>query len=533
MTQSTDPKELIYKINKLLKENQDLKLQLNKLQKNKEKLEKKIEQLENIIAQIPQDVLPKGVNVSIGEKKLKFKMVTVLFIDIHGFKKIAQSSDNVKEVIDELDQIFFHFNSIAKKYKLQIIKTIGDTFMAAGGVPVKNSTNPIDVVLAALEMAAYVRDLREEYKKKNKEFWELRIGINTGSVKAQAYGKRKLSYDIKGETVNIATRMALTSDIGKVNISANTFVLVNEYFEFTYNGTIPVKYEGDLDMYYVERLKPELSADERGLKPNHTFQVKYALRQFADLQEVILDKLEKELPPYLYYHNYKHTIDVINQAELIGYGEGVSDEEILLLKTAALFHDAGHIISYQDHEYYGCQIAKEYLPKYNYTPEQIEKVCELIMATKLPPNPKNLLEKIMCDADLDYLGREDFIPVSNTLYEELKAQGKIKSLNEWNKLQVKFLTGHQYFTKTANKLREVNKEKQIERIKSLIKWESEEERLKFEEELKEIQRKLEERRKKMEEEEKQKESSENTENVNEDKDETIVKSENATERTHV
>ena len=90
------------------------------------------------------------------------------------------------------------------------------------------------------------------------------------------------------------------------------------------------------------------------------------------------------------------------------------------------------------------------------------------MATKLPPNPQTLLEKIMCDADLDYLGRSDFIPVSNSLYDELRAQGKEIDINTWNKQQVKFLTGHQYFTNTAIRLREVGKEKQIERLKKLI-----------------------------------------------------------------
>jgi hypothetical protein len=90
------------------------------------------------------------------------------------------------------------------------------------------------------------------------------------------------------------------------------------------------------------------------------------------------------------------------------------------------------------------------------------------MSTKLPPRPGDLLEQIICDSDLDYLGRSDFIPVSNTLYEELKAQDKITNLNDWNKLQVKFISGHQYFTSTARRLREVNKKLQIERIRSLI-----------------------------------------------------------------
>jgi hypothetical protein len=159
---------------------------------------------------------------------------------------------------------------------------------------------------------------------------------------------------------------------------------------------------------------------------------------------------------------------VVTEVELIGWGEGVSDEEILLLKTAALFHDAGHITAYDNHEYYGTLLARDYLPKYSYSTEQINRICELIMATKLPPKPKNLLEKIICDSDLDYLGRSDFIPVSNTLYSELKEQNKIGTLNEWNKIQLNFISGHQYFTKTAQNLREVNKQKQIERIMQLI-----------------------------------------------------------------
>jgi len=248
-----------------------------------------------------------------------------------------------------------------------------------------------------------------------------------------------------------------------------TYELVKQYFVCDYNGKIPVKYIGDMEMYFLRRIKPAYSLERKtGKIPNSIFLNKYLLRQFTDLQEIILDKLEKELPSYLYYHNFKHTIDVINQAELIGYGEGVDDESILLLKTAALFHDAGHVISYDEHEYNGTQIAREYLPKYRYTQEQIDKICELIMATKLPPNPKNKLESIMCDSDLDYLGRSDFIPVSNTLYKELKEQNKMGSLNDWNKIQVKFLSVHQFFTKTAQHLREVNKQMQIERIKKII-----------------------------------------------------------------
>jgi len=221
-------------------------------------------------------------------------------------------------------------------------------------------------------------------------------------------------------------------------------------------------------LYSVKSIKPDYSLQGKGIIPNKRFSIRYNLIQFTDLQEHILDKLEKDLPHSLYYHNIKHTVDVVTQVELIGLGEGVTDEEMLMLKTAALFHDAGHTISYDNHEYFGCLVAREMLSEFGYTSSQIDMICDLIMSTKLPPKPANKLERIMCDADLDYLGRSDMIPVSNLLFLELKERLKIRSLKDWNNMQVQFITGHQYFTETARNLREVNKQLQIERIRNLI-----------------------------------------------------------------
>jgi len=460
--------KLVLKIADLLRENTDLANQLKELTESNSKLAKQNDKLEKIISSLPPDVLPKEAKNQIKNRTKRFEMATVLYADIQGFKKIAEQA-GTSDIIDELDQIFFHFDSIVKKYNIEKIKTIGDAYMCAGGVPIKNITNPVDVVLAALEMQDYLNELKAEYESQDKKFWDLKMGIHTGAVTASFSGRKKISYELKGDTVHIATRMASASEVGQINISIMTYELVKQYFLSDYNGKIPVKYKGDLEMYFLKRIKPPYSQDrKKGRKPNQILWNKYLLRQFTDLQEIILDKLEKELPSYLYYHNFKHTIDVINQAELIGYGEGVDDESILLLKTAALFHDAGHVISYDEHEYNGTQLAKEYLPKYKYTPEQIDRICELIMATKLPPSPKTVLESIMCDSDLDYLGRSDFIPVSNTLFKELKEQNKIGSLNDWNKIQVKFLSNHHFYTQTGKNLREVNKQMQIERIKKLI-----------------------------------------------------------------
>ncbi len=156
---------------------------------------------------------------------------------------------------------------------------------------------------------------------------------------------------------------------------------------------------------------------------------------------------------------------MVIHVEIIARGENVSEEDLLLLKTAALFHDSGFIIGYQDHEVLGIQIANEILPRYHYNESQIKIIGDLIYSTKMPYNPKNNLENIICDADLDYLGRTDYQNVSRDLYRELIQYNMIdKSEYDWNKLQMKFLKSHKYFTETNKKRRSYNKNKQLQKI---------------------------------------------------------------------
>lgn len=459
--------DLVRRIAKLARQNQDLEDKIRKLLRQNEELINDYEALKK-----KYDKLSSGGIKAIGRggekgKSFKFEMATVLFSSIHGFSRINEKMDS-SSVMDELDEILFEFDAIVSRYKIEKIKTLGDTYMCAGGIPVKNITNPVDVVMAAIEMRDYLRRYEDEKRGHSLRLWELQTGIHTGHVTATVSGKRKIRYDIKGDTVNTTSRIESVSARGRILISVMTYELVKEFFECEYFGKLPVKYKDDLQLYLVKGIRPEYSVEGKGIIPNDAFRIKFGLIRFTDIQEIILDKLEKELPDYLFYHNVKHTVDVVTEVELIGWAEGCTDEEILLLKTAALFHDAGHTIEYDNHEYHSTVLAREMLPFFNYDQEQIERICSIIMATKLPPNPKNLLEKIICDSDLDYLGRSDFIPVSNTLFEELKACNKMGSINDWNKIQVKFITGHQYFTKTARSLREVNKQLQIERIQSLI-----------------------------------------------------------------
>jgi len=463
----TNNEELVKRIARLAKQNQELEEHIKKLDKMNEKLTRDNEKIKALYEKLSPEGLKEAGEGEKKERSLKFNMATVLFADIHGFSKLVEGMDS-SAVMDELDEILFEFDAIVARFKIEKIKTIGDTYMCAGGIPLKNITNPVDVVMAAMEMRNFLEKFEINKRGKVNRIWDLKIGIHTGPVTATISGKKKVNYDIKGDTVNTASRVEAVSDNGSILISVMTYELVKEFFDCEYFGKLPVKYKGDLQMYKVKGLKHEFSVNGEGILPNESFMIKFGLIQFTDMQEIILDKLEKELPDYLHYHNVKHTVDVVTEVELIGWGEGCTDEEILLLKTAGLFHDAGHTIAYDNHEFYGTQLAKEMLPKYNYTPEQIELICSIIMSTRLPPRPTNLLENIICDSDLDYLGRSDFIPVSNTLFEELKAQNKMGSLNDWNKIQVKFISGHQYFTETARSLREVNKQLQIERIQSLI-----------------------------------------------------------------
>ena len=190
--------------------------------------------------------------------------------------------------------------------------------------------------------------------------------------------------------------------------------------------------------------------------------------RFAEAKKFILQKLKKELPKHLSYHSVEHVKDVVNAASSIGKSEGVKGEDMKLLLTAALFHDSGFLSGPKEHEKVSCEIVRKHLPDYDYSHEQIEKICGMIMATRIPQTPHNHLEQILADADLDYLGRDDFWKIGNKLFEELSVYGIIHDENEWNKLQLRFLESHHYFTNTALNTRKAKKDQYLAEVKSKI-----------------------------------------------------------------
>ncbi len=390
----------------------------------------------------------------------KYQMVTVLFSDIQGFTRIAEQM-NPEKLIDELDRFFFHFDSVVEKYHIEKIKTIGDAYMAAGGIPMKNRSNPVEVVLAALEMQHHM-----SYLKQTKvDFWDLRIGIHTGPVIAGVVGHKKRSYDIWGDTVNTASRMESSGEAGKVNISGETYQLVREYFLCEYRGKLPVKYKGNLDMYFVKGLRPELSVDLEDL-PNRKFFLKLQLLRLLDLEDYVFQRLEDETPDSFKFHTPEYARQMYNYSELISKAENLDTEETLLIRTAILMIPLGYLSNYMSPELESSLLCHRLLNEFHYSEKQIQYISNLILASKYPPEPENLLEKIMVDIRFEYLGRVDYLKNYKLLFEERNENIEKREASDWKEQQIELLESFNYFTHGARRLSEISFEKQIEQLRN-------------------------------------------------------------------
>ncbi len=199
---------------------------------------------------------------------------------------------------------------------------------------------------------------------------------------------------------------------------------------------------------------------------------------FKQALERTFNVMEKCLPKNLYYHGIHHTRDdVLPAAIRLGHWEGISKDDMTTLATAALYHDTGYMLQYPKNEPIGVQIAQQSLPKFGYNDKQIQRISEIIMATQLKnvdgkfiqvPDESDLLQKIICDADLDSLGRKDFFVISHNLKRELEEYGMPNTLRQWYEKQLVFLQSHSYFTESAQMLRNEVKMQNMEEIRELL-----------------------------------------------------------------
>jgi class 3 adenylate cyclase len=182
-----------------------------------------------------------------------FSMVTVMFMDFKDFTKVSESV-SAELLVDEINTCFSTFDGIIQKYRVEKIKTIGDAYICAGGLPVLNQTHAKDVINAAFEIRDFMIARKKEKDAKEEFAFEMRIGIHTGPVVAGIVGLKKFQYDIWGDTVNLAARMEQNSDAGKINISGSTYKLVKDKFSCLYRGKIEAKNKGEIEMYFIENL---------------------------------------------------------------------------------------------------------------------------------------------------------------------------------------------------------------------------------------------------------------------------------------
>lgn len=457
----------------LRKKNDKIEQQKNKLVQQTIELEKEREKSERILNNVLPIETAKELKKSGRSGARNFKMVSIMFTDFVGFSRVSEKL-SAKEVVSILDKHFSKFDEIIEENNIEKIKTIGDAYMCAGGVPIRDKTNPINTTVAAVQIKNYMIEYQKQQVKENLPFWELRIGINTGSVVAGVIGTKRYAYDIWGSAVNRAQRMEELCEPGKIAVTQSTFDYIEPYFECKEVGKVKTKSGLKIMMYEVVAIKSELSVDGLGIQPNENFHSLVNLHYYSKInylkaERFILSKLKEELSPKLHYHSYDHSKDVTRQVERIAIGEGITDEDLFLLKSAASFHDAGFIEQYENNEKIGARMVEEYLPRFGYTEDDIKQIKELIYVTEVPHKPKNVLEQIICDADLDYLGREDFHEISDRLRIELREHGKINSDREWDKMQVKFFNLHTYFSKTSIETRREMKLKHLEEIKQRLK----------------------------------------------------------------
>lgn len=256
-------KEMIELTNKLQKINEELHLQKNLIQDERQKTDELLESI------LPHHVASQLKTIGYARPR-NYRRATIMFTDFKGFTK---SCEHLKpdEIVKYLHGFFTVFDDIVVEHFIEKIKTIGDAYMCVGGIPLRNRSNPFDVTIAALKVQNYMTHLDKYDPDEELPRWNIRLGIHTGSLTAGVVGKIKFAYDVWGDSVNIASRMESNGEVGRVNVSGSTYKYIKDFFECEYRGEIEMKNRGKMAMYFVNRILPEFSEDIEGVIPNDKF----------------------------------------------------------------------------------------------------------------------------------------------------------------------------------------------------------------------------------------------------------------------
>ena len=398
--------------------------------------------------QIVDQLLENEDLLSLGGKE---QDATILFSDIRGFTSLSENM-TPNEVVETLNDYFNQMIEIIFKYNGILDKIIGDELMVIYGVPKSNIQDSENAVLTAIEMQEKLIAFNQDRCINLKKPIKVGIGVNSGSVISGNIGSTdQMDFTVIGDSVNLASRLCSYAEAGQIIISDAVWNNIKHLQTFKSKKLSPIKVKGKAKVISIKEI----------LYNGYEFDYQDA---FNKVEAFLL----KELPLYYTYHSIEHFRDVVKQAERIAKKEKINKAGILDIKLAAWLHDVGYIWGPLDHEEKSVEYAKVILNEMKFPKSKIGLITGMIMATKMPQSPKNHFEQIICDADLDYLGRNDFEDISSNLLKELEINQKITNFN-WLKIQEKFLKSHSYFTLTSQKSREKNKQKRLRKIEDILK----------------------------------------------------------------
>jgi predicted metal-dependent HD superfamily phosphohydrolase len=356
------------------------------------------------------------------------------------------------EVVETLNEYFNLMIEIIFKYNGTLDKIIGDALMVIYGAPNSTEKDTENAVLTAIEMQEKLIEFNQQRIIHSKMPITIGIGINRGKVISGNIGSRQqMNFTVIGDSVNLASRLCSVAKADEIIVSDAVWKQIKTNKIFKNRKLNPVKVKG--------KAKPIEIKEILYKKPEFNYEVAYGM-----IENFLINHLPKEYT----YHTIHHIRDVVIQSERIAKKEKINKEDIADLKLAAWLHDVGYIWEPNRHEARGSEYATTILNAMDFPAQKINRITGMIMATKIPQSPKNLLEQIICDADLDYLGREGYEENSLLLLQELRLKKEITAL-DWLKIQDQFLTKHAYFTKTSNTTRNKLKAEVLANIKTKLK----------------------------------------------------------------
>ena len=254
----------------ILRQNTKLEEMHSQLSAASQQIEASLQKTQELLYRVfPRQIADELANAGQSQPR-HFDAVTVLFTDFVGFTRVAETMAP-QQLIDGLEEYFRRFDALTARCHMEKLKTIGDAYVAAGGVPTANATHHLDAALLAMAIRECVTEAAREWEGTGTPTFAIRIGLHTGPLVAGVIGEQRFTYDLWGDTVNTASRMESGGEPGRINISAATHQLVEPFFECTPRGSVAVKNRTAVEMYFLERLRPEFSADPAGLTPNDRF----------------------------------------------------------------------------------------------------------------------------------------------------------------------------------------------------------------------------------------------------------------------